>query len=89
MSAHAGDQHLVTMANQIAAFFATQRRGEPAMAVADHLRSFWTPAMRARLITLKLEGAAGLAPLAAEAAHLLVGDAPPPAAARGPGHDTA
>ena len=88
MSAHAGDQHLVMMANQIAAFFATQPRGDAAMSAADHLQSFWTPSMRARFITLKQEGATGLSPLAAAAADLLVQGTPAPVTvAKAPGDD--
>ena len=36
---------LVTMANQIGSFFATQR-GDPAEATAAHIRKFWNPTMR-------------------------------------------
>ena len=88
MSAQAGDQHLVMMANQIAAFFATQPRGDAATAVADHLRSFWTPTMRARFITLKQEGVTGFSPLAGAAAEVLVQGTPAPVTvAKAPGDD--
>jgi formate dehydrogenase subunit delta len=44
--------HLVTMANQIADFFATSSpdRGEAVSATAQHLRSFWDPRMRREII---------------------------------------
>ena len=61
---------LAAMANQIAAFFATQRGQSGALEVADHLRKFWEPRMRADLMTrIDSDGAeaAGLSPLAAAA----------------------
>src|SRR5688572_21118964 len=45
--------NLVKMANQIGMFFESQTVNEPASAaqsVAGHLKMFWAPAMRARLI---------------------------------------
>lgn len=41
------DEKLIRMANQIAAFFASQP-GDGAEGVAQHLRDFWDPSMRAR-----------------------------------------
>ncbi len=61
---------LAAMANQIASFFATQRGQSGALEVADHLRKFWEPRMRADLMSrLDSDGAeaAGLSPLAAAA----------------------
>ncbi len=61
---------LAAMANQIASFFATQRGESGALEVADHLRKFWEPRMRADLISkVDSDGAeaAGLSPLAAAA----------------------
>ena len=46
------DASLVRMANQIAANVAHLPPTEGADAVATHLRSFWTPAMRQDLIDL-------------------------------------
>ncbi len=40
---------IVPMANQIAAFFATQPGDDQAARVAAHLNDFWAPAMRAEL----------------------------------------
>ena len=45
-------EDLVRMANQIALFFAPNPEDEAVDGVADHLRKFWTPAMRSELITL-------------------------------------
>ena len=57
---------LVRMANDIAAFFASQP-GNRAAGVADHIRSFWTPAMRRQMYQHMDSGGEGLAPLALEA----------------------
>ena len=37
---------LVRMANQIATFFRTQADDAAVPAVADHIKSFWSPVMR-------------------------------------------
>lgn len=61
---------LAAMANQIASFFATQRGESGALEVADHLRKFWEPRMRADLMSrVDSDGAeaAGLSPMAAAA----------------------
>ena len=47
---------LVKMANQIGAYFASQHAaddGAAAQAVAAHLKNFWAPPMRQRLIDLQ------------------------------------
>ena len=65
---------LAAMVNQIAGFFATQRGESGALEVADHLRKFWEPRMRADLMTrVDMDGAeaAGLSPLAAAAVEEL------------------
>jgi formate dehydrogenase subunit delta len=58
---------LVTMANQIGRFFASQgKRGGEDHAVeeiADHLRRFWDPRMRAEIAQLSDEKLAKLDPL--------------------------
>jgi formate dehydrogenase subunit delta len=61
---------LVTMANQIADFFAAQR-GEAAAAVADHIAKNWDPRMRAGLAEHLSAGGAGLSPVARRAAEIL------------------
>jgi formate dehydrogenase subunit delta len=62
--------HLVTMANQIADFFATASPGhaEAVAATAQHLRSFWDPRMRREIIAhLAAGGGEGLNQIAREA----------------------
>jgi formate dehydrogenase subunit delta len=41
---------LVMMANQIGRFFTPQRQGDSVAAIADHLRKFWDPRMRAAIV---------------------------------------
>lgn len=67
---------LVTMANQIARFFASQGKGERtardgAAGVAEHIRAFWDPRMRAAIQAHLAAGGDGLDPLAAEAVRRL------------------
>jgi formate dehydrogenase subunit delta len=57
---------LVSMANQIASFFASQRHRDSGEAVADHLRKFWTPIMRDHIRAHLDSGGAGLSPVARE-----------------------
>jgi formate dehydrogenase subunit delta len=55
-------EKLVYMANQIGKFFAPQ--GDDAMiaGVADHLKKFWDPRMRAQILAHLDAGGAGLDP---------------------------
>ncbi len=46
----APDARLVHMANQISDYFQSFPATEAAPGVADHIRKFWTPKMRAELI---------------------------------------
>ena len=64
-----GPAVLIHRANQISRFFATQPEG--AAGVAQHLRSFWDPTMRAEIIAWRAAGGEGLEPLAAEGVDLL------------------
>jgi formate dehydrogenase subunit delta len=58
------DPQLVRMANQIAQFFeALPDQLEAAGEVAQHLRRFWTPAMRARLSEYVANNGEGVRPL--------------------------
>jgi len=44
-------EHLVTMANDIAAYFASEPDRKAAVAgVRDHIRKFWDPSMRQKII---------------------------------------
>jgi formate dehydrogenase subunit delta len=58
---------LVNMANQIADFFAAYPREQAVAGVADHLKKFWDPRMRASLIEYAKSGGAGLRDLVAAA----------------------
>ena len=57
--------------NQIALFFAAYPREEAVAGVEAHLRSFWTPHMRAQLIDHVNAGGQGLNEIAAAAAARL------------------
>lgn len=61
-----GDR-LIYMANQIARNMASEGRERAEVMVADHIRSFWDPAMRARIGQLAAERPGALSPIAAAA----------------------
>jgi formate dehydrogenase subunit delta len=58
---------LVHMANQIATFFRSQPGCDQADRVAQHLRDYWDPRMRAEIVALAAQPESGLSPLAREA----------------------
>ncbi|WP_334127464.1 formate dehydrogenase subunit delta [Sneathiella sp.] len=58
---------MVTMANQIAAFFKTQPNTDQARSVANHINDFWEPRMRTKLLQYIAEDGPGLDPLILEA----------------------
>jgi formate dehydrogenase subunit delta len=61
-------QHLVHMANDIGNFFRAQPRHEAIAGIANHIRSFWSPQMRGKLIgQLDAAEGAGLDELPREA----------------------
>ena len=62
-------ERLVTMANDIAAFFAAEPERETAIdGIATHLRKFWEPRMRKQLAAhMQAHGVADLNELAAAA----------------------
>ncbi len=65
-------EHLVKMVNQIADFFASYPDQEAAAAeTATHLRKFWAPPMRERLIAHAQDAGADLVPVAKRAVELL------------------
>jgi formate dehydrogenase subunit delta len=65
-------ERLVYMANQIAAFFASQPGDLAALHVAEHLTAFWDPRMRRMIVEhLDQHDGDGLAPAALEAVRLL------------------
>lgn len=64
--------YLVNMANDIAAFFASEPDREVAIdAIATHLRRYWAPRMRAQLRAHAEGGGEGLGDLALAAASRL------------------
>jgi formate dehydrogenase subunit delta len=61
----------VRLANDIAAQFRHWQADEAAVAIAEHLRSFWDPRMRTQLTARVEADAAGLDPLLVGAVALL------------------
>ena len=53
---------LVTMANQIGAFFASQGPDQAVPGIASHLKKFWEPRMRAAIVAHLRAGGEGLRP---------------------------
>ncbi len=53
---------LVTMANQIGAFFASQGPDQAIAGTASHLKKFWDPRMRAAIVAHLRAGGEGLRP---------------------------
>ena len=80
-------QHLVTMANEIGAFFIAEA-GEDAAPreIAQHITRFWDPRMRSQIIAHAHAGGEGLSP-AARAAVLLLAPVAAPAASPASGRD--
>ena len=80
---------LIKMANEIGEFFAgTAEAPEASRAVANHLKRYWEPRMRAQMITYyEQRQGAGLSDLAREGVALMIADskAQAPAGAPGPG----
>lgn len=63
-------EKMVTMANQIAAFFDTQP-GDAPERIAAHLKDYWEPRMREQLKSYVAQGGAGLRPSVRQAAQSL------------------
>ena len=61
------DSKLVSMANQIAAFFSAYPDAEAEAALRDHIKLFWTPRMRQLLNVRIQEQPAGIEPLVVRA----------------------
>jgi len=59
------------MANQIGKFFVLRPQGDSAAAIAEHLRKFWDPRMRADLIAHEEQGGGGLDQTVREAVRRL------------------
>jgi formate dehydrogenase subunit delta len=62
---------LVKMANQIGDFFVAQRAHEPVAGVTEHLKKFWDPSMRKKIIEHVAHGGKGLDPIVLEAVKRL------------------
>ncbi len=61
-------ERLVTMANQIAAFFSAYPHDEAVEGTLDHIQSFWDPRMKKQILELQPEeGRPELSPIAADA----------------------
>ena len=70
-------EHLVTMANDIGAFFISEAGEQDApKEIASHITRFWDPRMRTELIAYGQAGGAQLSPSARAAVQLLVPPAP-------------
>ncbi len=69
-------EKLVMMANQIADFFDAQGAAGSAASIADHLRKFWDPGMRAEILAHASRGGEGLKPSVVAALKLLEPAAP-------------
>ncbi|MBI3899329.1 MAG: formate dehydrogenase subunit delta [Gammaproteobacteria bacterium] len=68
-------EHLVTMANQIGAFFESQPdRNEAVAGVADHLRRFWDPRMRRAIVAHVQGGHNDLKQIVADAVKVLAAE---------------
>ncbi len=59
------------MANQIGAFFKAQGEAAAPAAIADHLKKFWDPGMRADIVAHLSAGGVGLDPLVRKAIEQL------------------
>jgi formate dehydrogenase subunit delta len=64
-------EKLVMMANQIGDFFKAQGDAEAPAAIADHLKKFWDPGMRADIVAHLEKGGEGLRPVVRKALELL------------------
>lgn len=70
-----GTEQLVTMANDIAAFFdSASDAGESSKNVAMHLRRYWEPRMRKEIVHYVATGGEGLVPIARAAVEILASE---------------
>lgn len=61
------DKSLIRMADQIADFYAPYTEAEAIDGIVTHLRRFWDPRMRDRIVTLARDPAIELRPVVAAA----------------------
>jgi formate dehydrogenase subunit delta len=64
-------EHLVAMANEIAAFFAGEDPQTAAASVANHLRRYWDPRMRRQIVEHASDGGEGLSQVARAGVELI------------------
>jgi formate dehydrogenase subunit delta len=64
-------EKLTFMANQIGKFFAHQGEEKASASVAEHLRLFWDPRMRAGILAHLAAGGQGLDPAVRRAVEML------------------
>ncbi len=57
------DDKLIYMANQICTFFKSQGESTAAASTQDHIRKFWDPRMRAKIIARLEHGGEGMDPI--------------------------
>jgi formate dehydrogenase subunit delta len=67
------DNKLVYMANQIGKFFQNQGHDKAVPGIAEHIKKFWDPRMRAAIFAHLKAGGAGLDPVARMALEQLAG----------------
>lgn len=65
------EDRLIYMANQIARNLASQGANQAATMMRDHLRDFWDPAMRQRIVALASDRPEAFSPIAAVAVSQL------------------
>ena len=70
------DTKLVHMANEISTYFAAYPVAEASAGIADHIRLFWTPKMRAAFVARITAHPEGVAPLVLAAFGQSAGSAP-------------
>lgn len=77
---HDRHEHLVDMANDIGAFFATGGREHEAAVegIVNHLQKFWEPRMRRKIVAYLHEGGEGMDEAVKEAVRRLEAAISPP-----------
>ncbi|HKE45632.1 MAG TPA: formate dehydrogenase subunit delta [Steroidobacteraceae bacterium] len=71
-------EHLVTMANDIGHFFASEKDREQAVRlIAAHLKRYWDPRMRRDIVAYYRNGGEGFEDPVRSAVGLLADEAPP------------
>ncbi len=71
MSHEGQDLKLVYMANQIGKFFHSQPHDQGVEGITDHIRKFWDPRMRSKILAYLAAGGDGLEPDVREAIERL------------------